>query len=302
MICTNSFYSQESKTEKINIGIIVSKTDEILAEFLYKDINSVYEIKEYQFDFKFGENIINEKASKIDTLKFNEKGFLKFNNLKADFLRYKNGTCTRTNLLDYPVTIGKQGEILSANYLRYSYNKKGKIVELKEYSKDGSDLEKHYEFVYNLKNQIVEVKELANSCTIISNKIDSYFYDEKGNISEVINYQKTNDKNFPKRIFHKLIYKYNSKNQLISFHSYENNYGEHYMISNANLSKYVNGKRVIKTLVENNKDLNSAYHNTQNFKYSYENNTNNWYSRIEYMIDNNKKDIKAMNMILQTKL
>ncbi len=298
-----NIYCQNNNTDKINIRIIVATTDAVLAEYLINEENSIYELKQYTYDYKFGENVIKDKAQRIDTLKYSENGFLKFNYLKSEFIRDENGGVKISNFEDYPVQIGLNGEILSKNDVRYKYNSNGKIIELKEYSKNGEYLEKHFEFLYNLKNQIIEVKQVYNSETRIRNKIAAYYYDKIGNIIKVLNYQKTDNKNFPKRIFYKLDYIYNSQNKLIEYHSYENNYGEHYIISNADLTKYVNGKRIYKTLAENSIDLNASYKCTQNLKYSYENENKNWTSRIEYEIMNLKKaELRLLNIVKQTKI
>lgn len=279
LISSISIYSQISKTEKENILLIVGCTNPGIAEFLIQSrVNSSFLLIENDFDFKYGEYTIIEKPVSNDTLHYNEFGFLKF-----DYLKTERGSHFDYNYLDFPIQIGSKGEMKNKQNYKYKYNQKGQIIELFKYSNDGSEIEGHYGFSYNEKNQIFEVKHYWINNTIAKD-ISSYTYNSFGDIVLMKNYSLTTNKNLPKSEHFKLIWNYNSKNQLISYHSYETNYGYYWDIGR-DLYKYVNGKKIPKTYVEHQKDLNKSYQEIQNYEYKYDDNTNVWTSRIEYSTD-----------------
>jgi hypothetical protein len=277
-----SAFSQTSKTDKINIGLIVETTEPILSEFLTTEKpNSNYELKEYDFEFKFGEYKTKEKPNRIDTLKYNDKGILKYDCLNSHYISGNDGYKNRS-YLGYPIKLGDKGELLNKPNLKYKYNSKGQIIDLIEYSEDGSIIKSHYSFNYNAKNQITEIQHYWNG----SNSIDhtcSYYYNVSGDIILMKNFTKTTRKNFPKCEHFKSILNYNNKNQLTSYHSYETKYGGYWEIG-SDMYKYIKGKEILKTYEENQKELKESYQEYQNYEYKYENNNNVWTSRTEYSV------------------
>jgi len=234
LIFSLNTFSQLKKNEKINIGLIVGVINPYLTEFVTSEkSNSKYELSEYDFDFNYGEYKIDDVANKKDTIQYNENGVIKYD--------YLIKTRTGDKNINDTLQIGKNGEILNNKNLRYKYNSKGQVIELFEYSSGGSEIKKHYGFNYNEKNQIFEVKRYWINNTI-ARDISSYTYNSFGNIILMKNYSLTTNKNLPKSEHFKYIWNYNSKNQLISYHSYETNYGYYWDIG-TDLYKYVNRKK-----------------------------------------------------------
>lgn len=290
--------SQITKTEKTNILLIVGSVNPILSEFLINpNINSSYVLSAHNYDFKFGEYIEKEEPNKNDTLHYNENGFLKF-----DYLKSERGTQIYFDYNDYPIQIGLKGEFKNKKNYKYKYNEKGLIIDIVEYNNDGDRIENHFGFKYNLKNQIIE-KLFYNGNGIYVKSISSYTYNNNGDITLLKNYSKTDDKNFPICEHYKLKYTYNSNNQLIKYSSYETDYGYYWLIGK-DLYKYSKGKKTVKTLVENQKDMNESYKESQKLDYEYNSITDEvWSSKTEYTI--NKYDTvpkKYIEKIYQKKI
>ena len=295
---TVSIYSQLTKTEKVNVLLIVESTNPGLAEFLIKsNVNSSYTLVEHNYDLKYGEYTIIEKPVQNDTLNYNEYGFLKF-----DYLKTERGNNFNYNYLDFPIQIGSKGEMSNKQNYKYKYNLKGDIIDIIKYDKSGVEVKEHYGFKYNTKNQISEILHY-NGNSIYIKDIDLITYNSFGNIILVKNYSKTTNKNFPKEEHFKLEYKYNSKNQLISYNAYKTDYGYYWLIGK-DLYKYVNGKKVAKSIIENQKDVNSSYVELQNYEYKYDDTKDDvWSSRIEYSINEHASiQKKYINIIYQKKI
>ena len=299
ILTTINVNCQITKTEKINILLIVGSINPRLAEFLINpNINSSYVLSAHNYDFKFGEYIESEKPQKIDTLNYNNNGILKFDYFKTE----RTSHFDSEKYTDYPVQIGSKGEFQNKANYKYKYNEKGFIIDVVEYNKDGDRIERHFGFKYNLKNQIVEIL-FYNGNGVYVKSINSYTYNKNGDIIFVKNYSKTDDKNFPICEHYKLKYTYNSNNQLISYNSYETDYGYYWLIGK-DLYKYTKGKKIAKSLAENQKDMNESYRESQKLDYKYKKINNEvWSSRTEYTInkyDNVPK--KYIEIIYQNKI
>lgn len=298
LIYSLNIFSQINKTDKINIELIVKTTNPILSDFITKEkTNSIYELKEYDIEFKFGEYKTKEKPNRTDTLKYNEKGIIKYEYVDSHF-----NLSNRSYLeFEYPSKIGEKGEILDKPNFKYKYNAKGQIIDFIGYSENGSEIKGHYSFSYNAKNQITEIQHYWDGSNSIKD-ISSYTYNKFGDIILMKNYTKTTNKNFPKWEHFKLIWNYNNKNQLTSYHSYKTSYGNYWEFG-TDMYKYVKGKEIPKTYLENQKELNESYQEIQNFEYKYENNNNVWTSRAEYSIKTYLTNPKEyVRVIYQTEL
>ena len=274
--------AQITIAEKTNILLIAGTVNPRLAEFLINPKNnSSFVLTTNGYDFKFGEYIESKNQEKY-TLNYNDFGFLKFDYFLTD-KRYNSDRDFTFN--DYPIKIGAKGEFLHKENYKYKYDKQGLITDILQYDKEGSYLEKHCGFKYNQKNQIIDIL-YYNGDGVYVNDISSYTYDNYGNIILTKNYSKTTNKNFPICENFKLIYKYNSYNQLISYHSFKNNYGYHWFIG-GDMYKYVKGKKIPKTLAENHKEMKENYLAQQNYEYTYNDTKDKiWASRTEYSINN----------------
>ena len=198
-------FSQLNKTEKENIILIIEQTDPVVSEFIFNKNDTKISIKEFEYDFKYGEYLKKETPYRNSILEYNSEGILK--------LDYWNGE----------INLGKKGEQLNKPYLKYKYNSSGEIVEIFDYSNASGKLEKRFLLVYNTKNQISEITRFNGESKSIERK-SIYTYNLNGDKISLLIYQPTSNKNFPKFESLKAKWIYNKNNDLISYQEYKNNY------------------------------------------------------------------------------
>ena len=271
-------FSQLNKTEKENIILIIEQTDPVVSEFIFNKSNANISIKEFEYDFKYGEYIKKETPFRNSVLNYNSDGILKFDYWNEE------------------ISLGKKGEQINKPYLKYKYNSSGEITEICQYSNASGKLEKRFVFAYNSKNQISEITRFNGESKSIERK-SIYKYDLNGDKISLLIYQPTPSKNFPKFESLKAKWIYDKSNQLISYQEYKNNYGYY----PTELVKSFKGKLINKTLEENLKAQKENWQESLLLDYAYEKDNPLWVTRKKYLHKFNSiidKDYKKVTELI----
>ncbi|MBG6112218.1 hypothetical protein IWX84_003121 [Flavobacterium sp. CG_9.10] len=271
-------FSQLNKTEKENIILIIEQTDPVVSEFIFNKNNSEIIIKEYQYDFKYGEYIKEEKPYRNSVLNYNSDGILKFDYWGSE------------------ISLGKKGEQLNKPYLKYKYNANGEIIGVFYYSNTSGALQKRFVFIYNIKNQISEIIQFNGESKSIESK-SIYKYNLNGDKISLIIYQPTLNKKFPKFETLKVKWIYDNYNRLVAYQEYKNNYG-YYSLE---LVKRSQGKLIDKTLEENLKEQKNNWKESKLLEFGYEKENPLWITRKEFLHKYNSiidKDYKRLTELI----